>query len=217
MKAIFFDLDGTLIDSRADLASAVNRTRRDFGLPELPVDQVTACVGEGLRLLVARAMPEARARHEEAVGCVRAYYGAHLLDRTTLYPGVAEALRALGEQGWKRAVVTNKPREYVRPILEGLGVAAEFEALVGGGDTPTIKPDPAPLLLAAARLGLSDLRGSWVVGDHFTDLEAGRRAGLLRCYCRYGFGDPRGEGFDLAVDSLLELARQLRALAACRA
>ena len=206
MKAIFFDLDGTLIDSRADLATAVNLTRRDFGLPELPSGRVISYVGEGLRLLVARAMPEQPELIEEAVARARAHYSRHLLDQTSLYPGVAEALRLLGAQGWKRAVVTNKPREFVQPILAGLGVAGEFEALVGGGDTPTLKPDPAPLLLAAARLGLSDLRGSWVVGDHFTDLEAGRRLGLLRCFCRYGFGDPRGEGYDLAVDSLLELA-----------
>ena len=209
MKAVFFDLDGTLIDSRADLATAVNLTRREFGLPELPVGQVVSCVGEGMRRLVQRAMPEHPGRLDEAVGRVRAHYGAHLLDQTTLYSGVAEALRLLGAQGWKRAVVTNKPRVFIGPILKGLGVAGEFEALVGWGDTAALKPDPEPVLLAAKRLGIADLRGSWVAGDHFTDLEAGRRLGLQRCYCRYGFGDPRGEGFDLAVDSLLELARHL--------
>jgi len=209
MQAIFFDLDGTLIDSRADLAAAVNRTRCEFGLRDLPVEQVAGYVGEGLRLLLARALPEYPERLDEAVARARHHYGEHLLDRTTLYPGVAEALRMLGGQGWKRAVVTNKPREFVPPILEGLGIRGEFEVLVGGGDTAAHKPDPAPVLLAAARLGLADLRGSWMAGDHFTDLEAGRRLGMQRCFCRYGFGDPRGEGYDLAVASLIELARHV--------
>jgi len=210
MKAIFFDLDGTLIDSRADLATAVNLTRREFGLQELPAAQVASYVGEGLRRLVARALPEQPGLLDEAVARARDHYGAHLLDQTTLYSGVADALRMLGLQGWKRAVVTNKPREFIRPILEGLGVAGEFEALVGGGDAVALKPDPAPVLLAARRLGIVDLHGSWVAGDHFTDLEAGRRLGLCRCFCRYGFGDPHGEAFDLAVDSLVELARFVR-------
>jgi phosphoglycolate phosphatase len=209
MKAVFFDLDGTLIDSRADLATAVNLTRREFGLPELPAGLLTSYVGEGLRRLVARAMPANFSRLDEAVACARVQYGVHLLDRTALYPGVADALRMLGAHGWKRAVVTNKPREFIRPILDGLGVAGEFETLVGGGDTAVFKPDPAPVLLAAARLGIADLRGSWAAGDHFTDMEAGRRLGLQRCFCRYGFGELRGEGFDLAVDSLVELARHV--------
>ena len=79
---------------------------------------------------------------------------------------------------------------------------------MGGGDCPQLKPDPAPLYLALGRAGCS-AQGSWIAGDHFTDLEAGRRAGLKRCYCRYGFGAPGSEGWDLAVDRLAELAEHL--------
>lgn len=207
MHAIFFDLDGTLIDSRADLALAINLTRRDLGLVARPQAEIVACVGEGLRNLVRRAIPEcAGARLDDAIDLTRAHYHRHLLDATVAYPTVLEALRRLRADGWRLAVVTNKPREATDAILAGLGLAPLLDAVVGGGECAVLKPDPAPVRLAAARLGVGDLAGSWMVGDHFTDLEVGRRLGLRRCFCRYGFGDPRDESYDLAVDTLLEFA-----------
>jgi phosphoglycolate phosphatase len=211
MHAVFLDLDGTLADSRDDLATAVNLTRRDYGLASLPPAAVAGFVGEGMRRLVERALPERPAEVDAALARARGHYRAHLLDRTALYPGVAEGLRRLTEQGWRCAVVTSKLREFVDPLLAGLGIANRFGAVVGGGETAVLKPDPEPLRLAAGRLGLPALAGSWMAGDHFTDLAAGRRAGMRCCYCRYGFGDPRGEPFDLAVDSLVELAAHLGA------
>jgi phosphoglycolate phosphatase len=207
MNAIFFDLDGTLVDSRADLALAVNLTRRDLGLAARSQAEVVACVGEGLRNLVRRAIPECDdARLDEAIECARGHYRDHLLDATVAYPTVPEALRRLRAGGWRLAVVTNKPRDATDAILAGLGLAPLLDAVVGGGEGAALKPDPAPVRLAAARLGVTGLAGSWIVGDHFTDLEVGRRLGLRRCFCRYGFGDPRDEAYDLAVDSLLEFA-----------
>lgn len=205
MKAVFFDLDGTLIDSRADLATAVNLTRADFHLPPLSQEAVAGFVGEGLRKLLERSIPEKLDIMDELLAHARTHYRAHWLDQTTLYPGTAEVLRELKARGWKRAVVTNKPSEYVQPILAGLGVADWFDALVGGGDTKRLKPDPEPVHLAAKRMGISYLRGSWMVGDHFTDLAVGRNAGLLCCFCRFGFGDARDEKYDLAIDSFAEL------------
>jgi len=209
MQAAFFDLDGTLIDSRKDLAASVNLTRRDFGLSPLPLERVVACVGEGVRRLLTLTIPERPSEIDEAMKRMRIHYHAHLLDATTLYPGVREALDMLGDQGWLRAVVTNKNREYVEPILAGLGVKECFGAFVGGGEIPELKPDPAPVILAGRRLGLTDLRGCWMVGDHFTDLEAGRRLEMQRCFCRFGLGNPRGETYDLAVDSLVEFAQHV--------
>ncbi|MGA2081345.1 MAG: HAD-IA family hydrolase [Holophaga sp.] len=207
---VIFDLDGTLIDSRADLALAVNLTREELGLPPIPQEQVVGYVGEGVRKLLSRALPECPDRLEEALAINRRHYRAHLLDRTRLYPGVRPALERLGGLDLRLMVVTNKPREFTDLILEGLGVAPYVSAVVGGGDGPRLKPDPAPLLLALERAGCG-APGSWMAGDHFTDLEAGRRAGLKRCYCRYGFGDPGAETWDLAVDDLGELADALQA------
>ena len=207
--AIIFDLDGTLIDSRADLATAVNLTRREFGLEPLPVEQVAMLVGEGLRNLISRAWPEAGERLDAAVAVARQQYGEHLLDQTTLYPGVAAALRELRAAGYRLGVVTNKPQEFTDTILRGFSLDDCFTMVVGGGSGLPLKPDPAPVLAVLERCGVTPSRDSWMVGDHFTDLEVGRRVGLSRCFCRFGFGDPRGEGYELAVDSLPEFVERL--------
>jgi len=202
---IIFDLDGTLIDSRADLALAVNLTRAELDLPPIAQAQVVGFVGEGVRRLLSRAIPERPELLAQALEINERHYRAHLLDQTRLYPGVAEALETFRQRGLRLMVVTNKPREFTGLILEGLGIQGLMAAVVGGGDGPGLKPDPAPLRLALDRAGCA-AAGSWMAGDHFTDLEAGRRAGLKRCYCRYGFGDPGAEAWDLAVDDLRELA-----------
>ena len=204
-NGIIFDLDGTLIDSRADLALAVNLTRGELGLPPLPHAQVVGYVGEGVRLLLSRSIPELPQELDRALAINQRHYLAHLLDQTRLYPGVRPALERLHRAGARLMVVTNKPREATGLILEGLGVAGLMTVVIGGGDCPALKPDPAPLRLALERSGCP-AAGAWMVGDHFTDLEAGRRAGLLRCLCRYGFGEPREETWDLAVGELTELA-----------
>ena len=208
-SAIIFDLDGTLIDSRADLATAINLTRRAYGLPPLPVPLVAALVGEGLRKLVERALPEiAVASQADAVERTRIHYGEHLLDETQLYPGVMPALQQLEQRNWTLAVVTNKPQEFTETILQGLAIRSFFAVIIGGGTGTKLKPDPEPLWLALERAGAAT-GGSWIVGDHFTDMEAGRRAGLSRCFCRYGFGDLRDETFDLAVNRLTEFTDHL--------
>jgi phosphoglycolate phosphatase len=204
MKTALFDLDGTLIDSRADLALAVNLTRQDFGLPPKSLDEVLACVGEGVRALIERAIPELPGQWEAMLARQRAHYIAHMLDQTRLYPGVLETLQALCEAGWRLGVVTNKPGPVTRPVLEGLGVLKYFGAVVGGGDCSALKPDPAPLHLAAAQMGVTLDAEDWMIGDHVTDLEAGRRAGVKRCFCRFGFGEQRGEAYELAVDRMTD-------------
>jgi phosphoglycolate phosphatase len=207
-NGIIFDLDGTLIDSRADLALAVNLTREELGLAAIPQAEVVGYVGEGVRRLLSRAIPELPQQLDRALAINQRHYRAHLLDQTTLYPGVGAALERFRRAGIPLMVVTNKPREFTDLILAGLEIATFMSAVVGGGDCPGLKPDPAPLLMALEQSGCG-AEGSWMVGDHFTDLEAGRRAGLKRCLCRYGFGDPGLETWDLAVDELTELADYL--------
>jgi len=208
MKTALFDLDGTLIDSRADLACAVNLVRNDFGLLPLPEADVVAAIGEGVRVLLARTIPERADNIDLLAERQRAYYNAHFLDQTVLYPNMAVVLRTLKAHGWKLGVVTNKPAIFTRPILEGLGVLDLFDAIIGGGDCPLLKPDPAPLRLAAERMGTVLDAHDWMIGDHFTDLDAATNAGIKSCFCRFGFGEQRTSTFTAAVttpDELLEV------------
>ena len=179
---VFFDLDGTLADTRADLAKAVNMTRRDCGLAEIPQERVVECVGDGVRNLLARAIPE-RAGDVEALVPVQARnYSTCRLDATTLYPGVRETLQELSRRGWNLAVVTNKPEADSAAILEGLGIARYFKALVAGGTTPHLKPSPETIRAAAG-------------------------AGIRAAYCTWGYGSARDERYYISISSMRELLR----------
>lgn len=209
---IFFDLDGTLIDSRGDIANSVNLTRADYGLPPLPLEAITKMVGNGARKLMERAMPDFADRLDELVANNKRQYADHLVERTYLYPGVAQALAELKAMGCRLAVTSNKTSELIPRILERLGVLAYFDVTVGGGDVPVLKPDPGLLHLAAERMGVAISPTDWVVGDNYTDLEVGRRAGLRVCRCAYGFGNPREETWEVEVDDLREFPAYLRQL-----
>lgn len=208
---IFFDLDGTLIDSRGDIANSVNLTRADYGLPPLPLTEVTKMVGNGARQLMLRAMLGFEDRIDELVENNRRQYAEHLVVHTFVYPGVAEGLAELRALGCRMAVTSNKTSCLIPRILETLGLLQFFDVTVGGGDVPVLKPDPGLLRLAAERMGVTVRPTDWVVGDHYTDLEVGRRAGLHVCHCAYGFGQPRGEPFNVEVNDLRDFAAYLRA------
>ncbi len=207
---LFFDLDGTLIDSRGDIAHSVNLTRADYGLPPLPLADITKMVGNGARQLMLRAMPDYADRLDEIVENNRRQYAEHLVVHTFAYPGVAEGLEALRALGCRMAVTSNKTASLIPQILERLDLLRFFDVTVGSGDVPVLKPDPGLLYLAAERMGVPVRPTDWVVGDHYTDLEVGRRAGIKVCHCAYGFGQPRGEPFDVEVNDLRDFATALR-------
>ncbi len=185
---VVFDLDGTLIDSRADLAQAVNHMLRTLRLPQLSVETVTGYIGEGARMLVKRALgPEHEHRLEEGLTIFMAYYGAHLLEHTQLYPGIAEMLRQLKQDAVVLSVLSNKPTAMSRAILNGLGVLSLFDAVLGGDSFSTRKPDPAGLEHVRRRAGTSPHK-LLVVGDSMIDLRTARAAGLDFCGVSWGFG-----------------------------
>ncbi len=199
MKTALFDLDGTLTDTRADLTLAVNLTRADYNLAPVACELVVAKVGNGVKMLIEGLFAPLPESYEQVFKRYKAHYAAHFLDNTTLYPGVEFTLRTLQAAGWHLGVVTNKPALFATPLLEGLGAAHFFGAIIGGGDCEKMKPDPAPLRLAAERMGVVLDGSDWMIGDHVTDLESGRRAGLQTCFCEFGMGESRGVPYDVAV------------------
>jgi len=134
MRLLIFDLDGTLIDSKLDLAHAVNATRRHMGMEPLEFERVYSYVGNGAPVLIRRALGEqaSEAQVQEALEYFLEYYRDHKLDYTTLYPGVKESLDRLLEAGKSMAVLTNKPVNISRAIIDGLGVGTHFMRVYGG-------------------------------------------------------------------------------------
>lgn len=179
---LLFDLDGTLIDSAADIAASVNHARRHFGQPDLTLDQVKAAVGDGLVTLLERTVP---ADGAEAKRVYTEHHEGHLLDHTSLYPGVREGLESLvGKVAL--GVVTNKPQGFTERILKGLDLERLFSVVVGGDTAAGKKPDPGPILLAMQRIGAAPW-STLYVGDSKGDVRAAHAANTAACTVAWGF------------------------------
>lgn len=207
-SVIICDLDGTLIDSREDLTTGVNLMRSQYSLPPLDIETVTDYVGNGARKLAERALAGTDVDIDEALTLMKKFYTAHMFEQTRLYPTVKEGLQILANKGFKLAVVTNKPQEPCEKILQHLGVANVFDIILGTSALYRLKPDPE-MLLAVIEQTCSSLENSWMVGDNYTDLESGRRAGMKRCFANYGFGYQMEEEYDAAFDSFADFANSL--------
>ena len=204
---VMFDLDGTLADTGHDLADSVNFTRAHFALPPLPDELVYANVGRGVEHLLKQSVPEQSAgSFQEVMGIFLAHYEIHLLDRTVLYPGVREVLEYFRAK--RRLVVSNKIRRLTLAVVRGLGVAGEFDDILGGDSAAEKKPHPAMLNLALQRFEIP-AASALMVGDGDTDIEAGKRAGVMTCGVTYGLGDKHdlvAAKPDVLIDRLAELS-----------
>ena len=208
---IVFDLDGTLIDSRRDLADAANALIEEHGGVPLPVDDIAGMVGEGAAVLVRRALDAAGVRLDIARDLPRflEHYDQRLLAHTSLYDGTREMVETLAQRA-ALAILTNKPQHPTDAILRGLGIADAFRWVIGGDSAHRRKPDPAGLrylMTSAAATPPETL----MVGDSAIDLKTARAAGVRICLVRYGFGFRSAErlleGGELIADSPSAIVR----------
>jgi phosphoglycolate phosphatase len=209
--AVLFDLDGTLVDSRGDIAAACNHALEAVGRAPLAEAVISGFVGDGARMLVARALGAAAddALLERALAAFHRYYEANAVVHTKPMPGCTDVLDAMGAR--PAALVTNKPRAATLAVLRGLGLLDRFAVVRAGSDGP-LKPDPRALLEPLAALGVEPER-AWMVGDGEQDVRAGRAARCQTVGVRGGLqGDARLEASapDALFASLAEVAAALR-------
>jgi len=218
-RAVILDLDGTLLDTAADLAAAVNAMLVDAGRAPLPLERVAAYVGKGAAVLVHRALtddPEGRAAEAEFEPAYRAFLEHYRVENgrsAVLYPGVLAGLEAMRAKGLRLAVVTNKPSAFISPLLEQCGIAHFFELVVGGDSLARRKPDPLPMLHVCESFGLEPAQVV-AIGDSLNDALAARAAGMPVLAVPYGYNegrDVRSLDVDAIVSSLLEAAGLIEA------
>jgi phosphoglycolate phosphatase len=218
IQLVIFDLDGTLIDSRLDLVHSVNAALRHIGRPELPEHVIASYVGDGAPVLIQRALGGERvddATVRRGLEFFLSYYKEHKLDHTTVYQGIKEALASIQQSGngvsRSLAVLTNKPVNASRTIVEALGLGEFFAQVYGGNSFKTKKPDPQGARQLLGDLGVAAER-SVIVGDSHTDIETGRNAALWTVGVTYGFAPQTlaDASPDVLVDHPHELAELFR-------
>jgi phosphoglycolate phosphatase len=188
MDLLIFDLDGTLIDSKLDLAHAVNATRAHMGLAALEHERVYSYVGNGAPVLIRRVLGEqaTESQVQEALEFFLEYYREHYLDYTTLYPGVKESLDRLRDAGKQMAVLTNKPVRLSKAIIDGLGVGPHFFRVYGGNSFDFKKPHPIGVETLMQEAGVGADR-TLMIGDSNVDIQTAVNAGIQSCGVTYGF------------------------------
>ena len=218
VRAVLFDLDGTLVDSAPDLTLAANKMLSALGYPQVNCTQVKGWVGDGVRSLVLRALtaivgdvPD-ESLIEQGYGLFQRYYAESVYQDSTLYLGVHETLQTLKSSGLALACVTNKPSRFTKPVLEKSGLTGFFGAVVSGDDLPLKKPDPAPLQFAAEQLGVP-LTACVLVGDSINDIRAADAAEIPVLWATYGYAGQDDIVQDAtygAIDTIVQLCECLQ-------
>jgi phosphoglycolate phosphatase len=207
-RLVVFDFDGTLADTWRDIATALNRTLLDAGLPGIDGPEVRFWIGDGALKLLERSVPEPHRSPEriaELYAQFREHYDRCCLDTTETYPGIVDCLEALSDSAL--AIASNKPAHFLDHMIDGLGLKAYFRVVLGGDSLPVKKPDGRVLEQLVERLNEAP-REIWMVGDGAVDVEMGRAAGARTIGCAWGLRG-RDELRKAGVDALIEHPREI--------
>jgi len=211
VKAVMFDLDGTIADSFQDIANSVNYVLEKLGKPPRSLEEVRNTVGHGLRVTLEKSLGGGDAGYlDNAMKMFRSHYWDHCVDNTALCPGVVSCLEQL--KSYRKAVVTNKRKAYATRILSALGALEYFDEVFGGDDYPAMKPDARALLYACERLGV-DAAQTVMVGDGLPDIGCAVAAGAVPVAVTSGIGtveELKTAGAKYILDSLEELPELLK-------
>jgi len=206
ISLIVYDFDGTLVDTLADIANAVNLALTEMNLNALDQETIRGNIGNGVVSLMTRSLVDSGCNDiETAVSLYRKHYNDHLLDQTDFYPDGREVVQYFSNK--KNAILSNKPVAFIEIILEALNFLQPFDSILGGDSLDVQKPDPKGLQLLMDKLNCP-AKQVLMVGDSTIDIETGRRAGVLTCGVTYGLGDPdalRGAKPDYLIDNLSHL------------
>jgi phosphoglycolate phosphatase len=213
VRALIFDLDGTLIDSKLDLALAINAMLDHLGRAPHVHETIFGFVGNGAETLVRKSLGQGATQEDVKHGLAYflSYYRSHMLDNTVLYPGVVDALECFRRlEPYRMAVFTNKPVHFSRAIIEGLNLSRYFVSVYGGNSFERKKPDPMGIEVLLGEMQATREQ-AMMVGDSQVDIKTARNAGIFACGVTYGFDldGLRLHPPDILVDNLVELPAQL--------
>ncbi|MFC1546607.1 HAD family hydrolase [bacterium] len=184
-ELLIFDLDGTLADTRRDIADSVNYVLKKFHVEPLSVDTVTGFVGNGVHDLLYSLMPEKyHKKIKRAVKMFRKHYYKHMLDNTPLYPHVRHTLEAL--HNYRKIVLSNKPEKHCKKLLKGIGISRHFEQISGGDTFLKRKPETLPFMMACKNAGVDNSK-ALMIGDGINDIAGARASNIDSAAVTYGF------------------------------
>lgn len=215
IKAIIFDFDGVIADTGRDIVASVQAAQKAYKIPVLDYDTVMSYVGHGAKYLIDGCMPQLNeADRAEALTWYKQYYEAHPCDHTDLYKGFRELVSALRNRGIQMSIVSNKPEAITDIIVRKLGILDYFTKVIGPESVRNMKPDPEGLLLCLRAMNASAAEAV-MIGDSYTDIMAGKAAGMKTGAILYGYGDKqklKAENADFSVSASLDILREIDSL-----
>lgn len=212
IETLIFDLDGTLADTAPDLTTAMNHSLTTLGKAKKPEGLLKSYIGEGLDNFLSRAFESDRSEIlKQAKLIFKEYYSRNLINKTRLYPGVKSTLKNLKSCGLKFYVCSNKPIDFILPILRGLGINDLITESVGQYRFATIKPDPEGINYLLQKYETRSEQ-AMIIGDHFTDIETGLRAGIRSVFCSFGMGYLKQNKPDFTIKRFSALKGLIRKL-----